>query len=83
MLVVPVMQLAIFGYCDPHGRANLATVVYDASRTQESRELVQQFQATRNFTVVREARSYDDAIHFVDAASRTRRSSYRPTMRAS
>jgi len=67
MLVVPVLQLGIFGYAIRMDVRNLATVVYDASRTQESRQLVQQFQATRNFTVVREARSYDDAIHFVDA----------------
>jgi len=67
MLIVPVMQLAIFGYAIRMDVRNLSTAVYDASRTQESRELVQQFQATRNFTVVRDAHSYDEALHFVDA----------------
>jgi ABC-2 type transport system permease protein len=67
MLVVPVMQLAIFGYAIRMDVRDLATTVYDASRTQESRALVQQFQATRNFTIVRDAHSYDEAIHLVDA----------------
>jgi ABC-2 type transport system permease protein len=43
--------------------------VFDASRTQESRTLVQRFQATRNFKIVGEARSYDDALHRVDAGA--------------
>jgi ABC-2 type transport system permease protein len=67
VLIVPVMQLLIFGYAIRMDVRNLPLAVYDASRTQESRELVQQFEATRNFTVVRHAASYEEALHLVDA----------------
>ena len=67
MLLIPVMQLLIFGYAIRMDVRNLPLAVYDASRTQESRELVQQFEATRNFTVVRHVTSYEDALHMVDA----------------
>ena len=67
MLLIPVMQLAIFGYAIRMDVRDLPMAVYDGSRTQESRALVQQFQATRNFRVVRAARSYDEALRLVDA----------------
>ena len=66
MLLIPVMQLLIFGYAIRMDARNLPTAVFDASRTQESRALIQQFEATRYFTVVRQTASYDDAIHLVD-----------------
>lgn len=66
MLGVPVMQLILFGYAIRQDVRNLPTVVYDASRTQESRALVQQFGATGNFRMRGEARSYDDALRRVD-----------------
>jgi ABC-2 type transport system permease protein len=69
VLVIPVMQLLIFGYAIRMDVRNLPLAVYDASRTQESRELVAQFEATRNFRVVRAARSYDEALHLIDAGT--------------
>ena len=69
MLLIPVMQLLIFGYAIRMDVRNLPTAVYDASRTQESRALVQRFEATGNFTVVRAARSYDEALALVDAGT--------------
>ncbi len=67
MLGVPVMQLLLFGYAIRLDVHDLPTTVYDASRTQESRALVQRFAATSNFHVRRAARSYQDALHQVDA----------------
>src|SRR5438552_18819038 len=67
MLFVPVMQLLLFGYAIRMDVRNLPSTVFDASRTQESRDLTQRFQATRNFTFVRSARSYAEALHQVDA----------------
>jgi ABC-2 type transport system permease protein len=67
MLGVPVMQLLLFGFAIRQDVRNLPTVVFDSSRTQESRELAQRFQATGNFRLRGEARSYDDAIQRVDA----------------
>jgi len=67
LLGVPVMQLMLFGYAIRMDVKNLPTAVYDASRTQESRALIQQFGATRNFDIVRAAPSYRQAVHLVDA----------------
>src|SRR5262245_40514822 len=67
LLLIPVMQLLIFGYAIRMDVRNLPTTVYDASRTQQSRALVQRFQATRNFTIVKSARSYDEALRQVNA----------------
>jgi ABC-2 type transport system permease protein len=67
MLGIPIMQLLLFGFAIRQDVRNLPTVVFDASRTQESRALIQRFQATGNFRLRGEARSYDDAIERVDA----------------
>jgi len=66
MLGIPVMQLLLFGYAIRLDVRNLHTAVYDASRTQESRELIQRFGATRNFDIRVQAVSYQDAIRRVD-----------------
>ena len=44
-LLVPVFELILFGVIDMNAK-NIPTVVFDQSRTQESRRLVEQFQAT-------------------------------------
>ncbi len=66
MLVVPVMQLLMFGYAIRMDVRNLPTAVYDQSRTQESRDLVQRFEATGNFVIRAHVHSYGDAIRQVD-----------------
>jgi len=63
---VPIMQVTLFGYAIRQDVRNLPTVVYDASRTQESRALVQRFQATGNFRIRGNAFSYRDALEQVD-----------------
>jgi len=66
MLGIPVMQLLLFGYAIRQEVRNLPTVVYDASRTQESRGLVQRFEATGNFRMRGEVPSYSAALRQVD-----------------
>jgi ABC-2 type transport system permease protein len=66
MLLVPVMQLLLFGYAIRMDVRNLPTAVYDASRTQQSRDLVQRFEATRNFAIRTHVASYREAIRQVD-----------------
>ena len=66
MLGIPVMQLALFGYAIRQDVRNLPTVVFDASRTQESRELVQRFGATDNFLIRGEVASYSQALRRID-----------------
>src|SRR4029079_15333945 len=46
MLGVPVMQLILFGYAITTDVRNLPTVVFDQSRTQESRLLIDRLVAT-------------------------------------
>jgi len=67
MLAVPVMQLLIFGFAVRTDVRHLPTVVFDQSRTQESRSFVQSLTATDNFTVKRNVKSYAEAIEAVDA----------------
>ena len=67
MLVVPVMQLLMFGYAIRMDVRNLPTAVYDQSRTQESRDLIQRFEATGNFVIRAHVTSYRDAIRQVDS----------------
>lgn len=66
MLVVPVMQLLMFGYAIRMDVRNLPTAVYDQSRTQESRLLIRRFEATGNFEIRAHVDSYGDAIRQVD-----------------
>ncbi len=67
MLAVPVMQLLIFGFAIRTDVRHLPTVVFDQSRTQQSREFVQRLTSTDNFVVRRHVHSYADAIAAVDA----------------
>jgi ABC-2 type transport system permease protein len=50
-LVIPVFQLVLFGLIDTNVR-HVPTVIFDESRTQESRELVQDFVNTSVFDIV-------------------------------
>ena len=55
-LAVPVFELILFGVIDMNAK-NIPTVVFDQSRTQESRRLVEQFGATGYLRVTGIARS--------------------------
>ena len=67
MLVVPLMQLLIFGFAIRTEVRHLPTVVFDQSRSQQSREFVQKLTATDNFVVSKQAASYAEAVNEVDA----------------
>ena len=66
ILGIPVMQLLMFGYAIRQDVRNLPTVVFDASHTQESRELVRQFESTGNFKIRGDVGAYADAIAAID-----------------
>ena len=55
-LLVPVFELVLFGLIDTNVR-HVPTVVFDQSRTAESRQLIQDFVNTSYFDVIREASS--------------------------
>jgi len=49
-LAVPVAELILFGVIDMNAK-NIPTVVFDQNRTQESRRLIEQFNATGNLRI--------------------------------
>jgi len=66
MLAVPVMQLFIFGFAIRTDVRHLPTIVFDQSRTQESRAFVQALVTTDDFRLIAPAASYRNAIEAVD-----------------
>jgi ABC-2 type transport system permease protein len=50
-LAVPVFELILFGVIDMNAK-NIPTVIFDQSRTQESRKLIDQFEATGYLRVI-------------------------------
>lgn len=66
-LFVPVFELILFGVIDMNAK-NIPTVVFDQSRTQESRRLVEQFTATGYLKIVEYAQSRQDLQHAIVAA---------------
>ena len=65
-LLVPVAELILFGVIDMNAK-NIPTIVFDQSKTQESRTLIQQFMSTSYLRVVRDARSHQELEHAVVA----------------
>jgi len=66
MLVVPVMQLLLFGFAISTDVRNLPTAVFDQSHSLQSRTLVQRFESTGNFKIRDHADSYEQAIRLVN-----------------
>ncbi|HJT15873.1 MAG TPA: ABC transporter permease [Thermoanaerobaculia bacterium] len=59
---VPVLQLVLFGVIDMNAR-HIPTAVLDQSRTQESRQLIDEFEATSYMRVVTMVHSRKDLEH--------------------
>ncbi len=67
MLILPVMQLLLFGYAINTDVRNIPTVVYDQDRTAASRDLAQSLRATGFYDLVGEAQDYDEIEHALRA----------------
>jgi ABC-2 type transport system permease protein len=52
VIVAPILQLVMLGYAATTDVRNVPVVVADADRSSASRELVERFRASRNFSVV-------------------------------
>jgi ABC-2 type transport system permease protein len=65
-LFVPVFELILFGVIDMNAK-NIPTVVLDQSRTQESRRLIEQFQATSYLRLTAYAGSRVELEHAIVA----------------
>ncbi|HEX8619945.1 MAG TPA: ABC transporter permease [Thermoanaerobaculia bacterium] len=67
IVMVPVMQTLIFGYAINYDVRHLRTVVFDESRTYESRELVAKMTSTGYFDVVKHVDSLDEMRVEIDS----------------
>lgn len=67
MVGIPAIQLILFGFAISTDVRNLPTAVYDESRTQESRELVQAILNTGNFRHHGDATSRDEVRRWIES----------------
>ncbi|MDR7519207.1 MAG: ABC transporter permease [Armatimonadota bacterium] len=65
-LVMPVVQLLLFGYAITTDVEHLPTIVLDLSRSRESRQLVQRFVNSRRFDVRAYAADLDQVQRAID-----------------
>jgi ABC-2 type transport system permease protein len=65
-ILVPVFELILFGVIDMNAK-NIPTIVFDQSRTQESRQLIDQFTATTLLKVTLVAHSREELQHAIVA----------------
>ena len=67
IVVIPIVQMSLFGYALSTDVKNVSLVVWDASNTVESRELIQSFHQTEFFNVNYYATEYDDITKCVES----------------
>ena len=64
---IPIIQMSIFGYALSTNIKNVSLVVWDASNTVESRELIESFGQTQFFSVNFYATDYDDITERIES----------------
>lgn len=69
LLVPPVLQLLLFGYAATFEVHNVATVIVDQDRTQDSRALVADFVHSSRFRLVAEADARRQAQQAIESSS--------------
>ena len=66
MIIMPVMQLLIFGFAINTDVKHLRTIVLDQSRSQESRQMLESFRASNYFDIVARAENFEELNRAVD-----------------
>jgi len=66
ILVIPLVQLFIFGYAVNLDVRHIPLCVYDQDGTQTSQDLLKHFQATDYFNIVRVSDNYKDVVRNID-----------------
>lgn len=66
-IAMPVLMLLLFGYALTLDVDNVPLIVWDQSRTAQSRELISQFAGSRYFSLRAQAENYRDLQHAIDA----------------
>ncbi len=69
VVVIPLIQLILFGYALSSDIKNISLAVWDNSRSTESRELIQSFSNQDLFALKYYATSYQDIYNLMDASS--------------
>ena len=67
IVVIPIIQMSLFGYALSTDIENVSLVVWDASDTMESRELIESFDQTEFFSVNFYATDYDDITERIES----------------
>jgi len=67
IVVIPIIQMSLFGYALSTDIKNVSLVVWDASNTAESRELIESFDQTEFFSVNFYATDYDDITERIES----------------
>ncbi|HEU4730984.1 MAG TPA: ABC transporter permease, partial [Kofleriaceae bacterium] len=60
MVLLPLIQLVLFGYAIDTDVRHMPTVIYDADRTVDSRDLARRLEITGYYDVIGQARGYAD-----------------------
>jgi ABC-2 type transport system permease protein len=68
-IIMPLVMMCIFGYAVASDIKNVSLVVWDASNTVESRELIESFHQTEFFSVNYYATDYDDIIERIESGA--------------
>jgi ABC-2 type transport system permease protein len=71
VILMPVMQLVIYGYAVNLDVKNIPLCVYDRDATQTSQDLLKRFQATDYFKIVHVADNYPDVLRQIDSGKAT------------
>ncbi|MFQ5997521.1 MAG: ABC transporter permease [Dehalococcoidales bacterium] len=69
VVAIPIIQMSIFGYAVASDIKNVSLVVWDASNTVESRELIESFRQTEFFSVNYYATDYDDITERIESGA--------------
>ncbi|MBI2979484.1 MAG: ABC transporter permease [Chloroflexi bacterium] len=67
IIAIPIIQMTLFGYALSTDIKNVSLVVWDASRTPESRELIESFSQTEFFSVNYYATDYRDITQRIES----------------
>ncbi len=71
IILMPVMQLVIYGYALNLDVKNIPLCVYDRDGTQTSQDLLKRFQATDYFRIAHVADNYPDVLRQIDSGKAT------------
>jgi ABC-2 type transport system permease protein len=71
ILVLPIIQLFVFGYAVNLDVKHIPLCVYDRDGSQTSQDLLKHFQATDYFRIARVSESYHDVVDSIDQGACT------------